>query len=47
MLLQYCNTSLHLASRNGHVKLCELLLGAKADVEAKEKVREAKPLTDS
>ena len=39
MLLQYGNSSLHLASRKGHAELCKLLLGAKADVEAKDKVR--------
>ena len=46
MLLQYGNSSLHLASRKGHAELCKLLLGAKADVEAKDTVREAKPLVD-
>ena len=39
MLLQYGNSSLHLASRKGHAELCKLLLGAKADVEAKDEVR--------
>ena len=47
MLLQYGNTSLHLASWKGHVKLCDLLLGAKADAGANDKVRKAKPLIDS
>ena len=46
MLLQDGNTSLHLASRKRHAELCELLLGAKVDVEAKDMVREAKPLID-
>ena len=47
MLSQYGTSSLHLASRNGHAELCEVLLGAKADVDAKDMVREAKPLVDS
>ena len=47
MLLQDGVTSLQWALRNGNAELCKLLLGAKADVEAKEKVREAKPLIDS
>ena len=47
MLLQDGNTSLHLGSRKRRVEVCQLLLGAKADVEAKNMVREAKPLVDS
>ena len=47
MLLQYGSTSLHLALHNGHAELCKLLLGAKADVKAKDMVREAKPVIDS
>ena len=46
LLLQSGNASLHYASRYGHTELCELLLGAKVDVEAKDMVREAKPLID-
>ena len=38
LLLQRGNTSLHLASSLGRTELCELLLKAKADVEAKDKV---------
>ena len=38
LLLQDGNTSLHHASRNGRKELCKLLLRAKADVEAKDKV---------
>ena len=38
MLLQGGNTSLHIASRDGHTELCKLLLGAKADVQAKNQV---------
>ena len=38
MLLQVGNTSLHFASRDGHTELCKLLLGAKADVQAKDQV---------
>ena len=41
LLLQSGNTSLHHASSNGRTELCELLLRAKADVEAKDKVLEA------
>ena len=40
MLLQGGNTSLHFASRDGQTELCKLLLGAKADVEAKNEVLE-------
>ena len=47
MLLQYGDTSLHLALHKGHAELFKLLLGAKADVEAKDMVREAKPLIDA
>ena len=43
MLLQDGNTSLHLASAKGHAELCKLLLGANADAEARDMVREAKP----
>ena len=46
MLLQYGNSSLHLALCKGHAELCKLLLGAKADVDAKDMVRKAKPLVD-
>ena len=41
LLLQSGNTSLHHASSNGRTELCELLLRAKADVEAKDEVLEA------
>ena len=39
--MQRGNTSLHYASYDGHTELCELLLWAKADVEAKDEVLEA------
>ena len=38
ILLQFGNTTLHYASRKDHTELCKLLLGAKADVEAKDQV---------
>ena len=41
MVLQDGNTLLHLASREGHAGNCEWLLRAKAEVEAKDKVRDA------
>ena len=41
LLLQSGNTSLHRASSNGRTELCELLLRAKADMEAKDQVFEA------
>ena len=36
--LQDGNTPLHLASRNGKTELCKCLVGAKANVEMKDKV---------
>ena len=39
--MQDGNTPLHHASSRGHTELCKLLLRAKADVEAKDKVRDA------
>ena len=39
--MQDGNTPLHYASSHGHTELCALLLRAKADVEAKDKVRDA------
>ena len=39
--LQDSNTSLHYASSHGHTELCELLIGTKADVGAKDEVLEA------
>ena len=41
LLLQDGNTLLHYASSHGHTELCEFLLGAKANVEAKDKVLDA------
>ena len=43
-LLQDGNTPLHLASRNGKTELCKWLVGAKANVEARNKV--LKPRAD-
>ena len=39
--MQDGDTPLHHASSSGHTELCKLLLRAKADVEAKDKVRDA------
>ena len=40
MLLQDGNTSLHFASREGDMGSCKTLLRSKANVEAKDKVRD-------
>ena len=44
--MQDSNTSLHYASSHGHTELCELLIGTKADVGAKDEVLGVKPPTD-
>ena len=41
MLRQDGSTLLHYASSQGHTELCTLLLWAKANIEAKDKVLEA------
>ena len=41
ILLQHGNTPLHCAASILHAELCKLLLGAKAEVEARNKVRVA------
>ena len=44
--LQDGRTSLHYASSHGRRELCELLIGIKADVGAKDEVLGVKPPTD-